>query len=171
MQPQEDAHDILARFPGPVTLVPSRRRWLLIFLGAAAFTAIGIWMVASGNAVGWFVLLFFGLCAAVGLAAMLPGAGGLTLNRDGFEIVNLFRRSSFRWADVDDFGSARIPPSGHNMVVFNHAKAKGRAVATLNVGLVGRNAGLPDSYGMSAQALAYVMARWREKALVPPSIS
>jgi len=166
MQPQEaDAHDILARFPGPITLVPSRRKWLLVALGGAAFTAIGVWMVASGNGLGWLAILFFGPCGLIGLAAALPGAGGLTLNRDGFDIINLFRRTSFSWRDVDGFGSARVPPSGHNLVVFDNAKARGGTIASMNVGLVGRNAGLPDNYGMTAEALAYVMAHWRAKAL------
>ena len=170
MRSGEEAHDLLARFPGPVTLAPSRRKWIMVALAGAAFTAIGAWMVASGNAVGWLALVVFGPCTVIGLAAALPGAGGLTLRGDGFEIINLFRRTPFRWQDVDGFGSARVPPSGHNLVVFDHAPARGRTLAKLNAGLVGRNAGLPDTYGFSAEALAYVMANWRAKALAvaPP---
>ena len=34
-----------------------------------------------------------------------------------------------------------------------------------NVGIVGRNAALPDTYGLSADDLAQLMAQWRERAL------
>jgi len=41
----------------------------------------------------------------------------------------------------------------------------GRTVAKLNVSLVGRNAGLPDTYGLSADVLADLMDRWRDRAV------
>ena len=172
MQPQEDAHDILARFPGPVTLVPSRRKWLLVLLACAGFTAIAVWMVASGNLMGWFVLAFFGPGAVLAFVALLPGASALKLDQTGFETTNLFRRQSFRWQDASGFEAARVPPSAHNLVVFDHANAAARTIGKLNVGLVGRNAGLPDTYGLSASALAFLMIRWRAQALAtarPPS--
>jgi len=165
MGSQDKANDILARFPGPVTLRPSRLKWFLVLLICAAFTAGGIAMVADGATGGWFVLVFFGLGVPLSIAAMLPGAGGLTLDRNGFEITNLFRRQSYVWPDVSGFEAARIPPAGNNMVVFDHAGAVGRTVAKLNVSLVGRNAGLPDTYGLSADVLADLMDRWRDRAV------
>ena len=58
-----------------------------------------------------------------------------------------------------------IPPTGPTMVVFDDADAKGRALGKLNVSMVGRNSGVPDTYGMSAEDLAGLMAQWRERAV------
>jgi hypothetical protein len=156
---------ILSRFPGPVTLYPSRKKWLLVFAGSALFAVGGFWMIRQGNAMGWAVLIFFGLAAVVGAAAMLPGAGGLTLDREGFETTNLFRRHRTRWQDATGFQAARIPPAHQKWVVYDDVNVSTKRIAKFNVGIVGRNGALPDTYGLSADNLAQLMAQWRERAL------
>jgi hypothetical protein len=56
-----DTHigSILTRFPGPVTLYPSPRKWLLMLAGTVLFTAGGIEMIREDVAGGWFVVIFF----------------------------------------------------------------------------------------------------------------
>jgi hypothetical protein len=51
------------------------------------------------------------------------------------------------------------------MVVYDDVTQSSKAIAQLNVGIVGRNAGLPDTYGLSADDLAQLMAQWRDRAL------
>jgi hypothetical protein len=51
------------------------------------------------------------------------------------------------------------------MVVYDDITQGTKSIAKLNVGLVGRNSGLPDTYGHSADNLAQLMAQWRERAL------
>src|SRR5690348_4499396 len=101
--------ELLSRFPGPLTLHPSRKKWLLVLAGCALFAIGGYWMVRSNEGMGWLVLIFFGLGALIAVVVMLPGAGALTLDRDGFETRSLFRRSRARWSDVSRFEVARIP--------------------------------------------------------------
>ena len=48
MPSDDNTAEMLARFPGPVRLYPSRKKWLLVFAGGAAFTAGGILMIRSG---------------------------------------------------------------------------------------------------------------------------
>jgi hypothetical protein len=160
-----DAAQILARFPGPVTIYPSRKKWLLVFAISIAFTAGGTWMIASCDASGWFVLVFFGLGAIVAAAALLPGAGALMLDSDGFEVTNLFRHHRSHWQDTGGFLAARIPPARHLMVVYDDATQSAKNLAKINTAIVGRNAGLPDTYGLSADDLARLMAQWCERAL------
>jgi hypothetical protein len=160
-----DITKILSRFPGPVTLYPSRIKWLLVFTVCALFAVGGIFMIRDGASGGWFVLIFFGLGAPVAAAAMLPGAGGLTLDRDGFDITSLFRGHRTRWRDAAGFEAARFPPAHQKMVVYDDVTQGTKSIAKLNVGLVGRNSGLPDTYGHSADNLAQLMAQWRERAL------
>ena len=161
--PRVDA--ILAKFPGPATLAASRRKWVLMLIGCGAFTAGGIWMVLSSASRGWLVVIFFGVCAIVSAVMLLPGAGMLRLDRDGFEATSVFRRHRSRWRDATDFESARIPPSMIALVVYNDANLSGKSIAKLNTLIAGRNAGLPDTYGLSAADLADLMTEWRERAI------
>ncbi len=49
MASRPDTSEILSRFPGPVTLYPSRKKWLLVCAGGALFAIGGVWMVRSGE--------------------------------------------------------------------------------------------------------------------------
>jgi hypothetical protein len=155
---------ILARFPGPVTLYPSRKKWLLILLISAMFTAGGFWMVAERAPKGWYVLIFFAACLIVAVVMLLPGAGDLVLDRDGFQITSLFRSHRVRWQNAKGFEPISIPYSNQRMVGFDDAAA-GRTLAALNTAIAGHNAALPDTYGFSVDELAQLMARWQERAV------
>jgi hypothetical protein len=163
MASKTSAADILARFPGPVTLHPSLKRWGLIFAGSALFAIGGEWMIRSGAFGGWLVLIFFGAVTVIAAVAMLPGAGALTLDAAGFEVTSLYRHSRTRWQEASDFTAARIPPSRQRFVVFNHTRT-GRRLAAVNKFIAGRSASLPDTYGLSSDDLAQVMTQWRERA-------
>ena len=51
------------------------------------------------------------------------------------------------------------------MVGYNDLKRSSSRLAKMNVAIVGRDAAIPDTYGLSADALAQLMAQWRERAL------
>ncbi len=156
---------ILAQFPGPVTLYPSRRKWLLLLLTAAAFTAAGVDMVVTAHPHGWAVLIFFGAGMIVSTVMLLPGAAQLTLDRDGFTAVSLFRASRSRWQNVTGFQAISIPYSAKAMVGFDDVTAKGKALAELSTAMAGRSGALPDNYGISVEELVRLMAQWRERAV------
>jgi len=158
------ADQILARFPGPVTLYPSRKKWLVILLGCALFTAAGVWMVATDAPNGWLVVLFFGAGSAVAATLLLPGAAQLTLDADGFQVTSLFRRFRSRWQDVSAFEVVSVPPANLKLVGYNDIVAKRRMLGALNRTIAGRNAALPDNYGLAVNDLAQLMSFWRERA-------
>lgn len=155
---------ILSRFPGPVVLVPSRRKWLLVLGGGLAFVAGGLWVMHDHSLLGWQAIVFFGIAALVGAIMLLPGAGGLRLDSDGFEMTSLFRRHRSRWTEVSEFEVVRVPPSLQKMVVFDDARTKDSALAKANRSLTGRTSGLPDSYGLRHEDLAAIMNEWRARA-------
>jgi hypothetical protein len=161
----DDADEILARFPGPATLVPSRMKWIMVMLTGAAFSVAGVFLMPKNEAMTWFCMVFFGLVAAIGLIMLLPGAGGLTLRREDFEVTSLFRRHTVSWADASDFIAGRIPPAMTKMVLYNHAAAKNIMLGKLNTSIAGRNGALNDTYGLDADALANLMMQWRERAM------
>ena len=78
--------------------------------------------------------------------------------------MNLFRRNRTRWQDVDCFIAARIPPAAQKFVTFDIHQARNR-IAKINVAIIGRNSALPDTYGLSADDLAGLMAQWRALAV------
>jgi hypothetical protein len=162
MAGNEDA--ILAQFPGPVTLYPSRRKWLLLLLTTAAFTAAGVDMVVTAQPQGWAVLIFFGVGIVVSALMLLPGAAGLTLDRDGFTTTSLFRANRSLWQNVTGFQAISVPFSPKAMVGFDDVMAKGKALAELSTAMAGRSGALPDTYGLAVEELVRVMAQWRERA-------
>jgi hypothetical protein len=165
LAPAKDISTVLAAFPGPVTLYRSMTKWLIMLLGCVAFTGGGIAMIQSHEESGWLVAIFFGVGTLVSLVALLPGGSYVKLDRDGFEISSLYRRSRVLWKSATGFEVRTVPPSSKAMVVFDDAEAKRRALAALNVTLVGHNSALPDTYGFEAADLAVLMARWREHAV------
>ena len=167
MTTDNDPAAILARFPGPVRLTPSPRKWLLILAGGLVFVACGIWMRNDNAVMAWLCIAFFGLGTLIAGAMLLPGAAGLVLDADGFEVTNIFRRQRTRWADVTGFTVADIPPSGQKLVVYDDARVKNSTLGKINTSLAGRDAALPDTYGLAPQALANLMAGWRERAAGP----
>jgi hypothetical protein len=161
----EQADAILQRFLGPVTLLASRRKWLLVLLGCTGFAAAGVAMVNAAAPWGSYVLIVFGAGAIVAAVMLVPGAGALRLDRDGFVVRSLFRSSRVRWQDASKFAPVSIPPSMQRMVCYDDAKLAAGTMAKLNVAITGRNSALPDSYGLSVDELARLMVQWREQAV------
>jgi hypothetical protein len=154
---------ILKGFPGPVRLTPSRRTWALVLLGCIGFTAISAAMIRDGDIRGWLVGLFI-LGIPVAAVMLLPGAGGLVLDGEGFDVISMYRTHRSRWIDTGSFMVATLP-SGQKMVVYDSRTPGSRVLAQLNTGIAGRNSGLPDTYGLKPEALAELMTCWREQAL------
>lgn len=165
MASKTDPAAILARFPGPVTLTPSPRKWLLVLGGCLAFVAIGIWQAGEQPLIGWSAVGFFGLGVLVAGAMLVPGAAGIVLDADGFEVTGFFRRHRTRWADATGFQAATVPPSAQKLVVYDDRGSENSTLGGINRRLSGRNSGLPDNYGLPPDDLAQVMMRWRERAV------
>jgi hypothetical protein len=165
MSSDAELDQILMRFPGPLTLYRSRRKWLVVLAGCTLFAIGGFWMIEDSDRTGWLVLIFFGLGSLIAAIALLPGAGALTLEQDGFEVKNLFRRHRVRWQDAAGFEVVAIPPSMQKLVAFDQPSTANRAISKLNVAIAGHNGAVPDTYGLSADALARLMTLWRERAM------
>ncbi|HRN62230.1 MAG TPA: STM3941 family protein [Luteimonas sp.] len=147
------------------TLRPSPVKWLATVAICAAFVWIGLGIMATHPLVAWACIVFFGLCGAIGLLNLVPGASRLLLDDDGFEIVSLFRRTRVRWADVARFGTSRV--GLQHMVGFDFVDGYRGSdrLRRVNRGLSGFQAALPDTYGLKAGNLATYMearlAAWR----------
>ena len=153
-----------------VVLYPSRRRFFAYLLICAAFTAIGIRMIASGDAMGWLVAIVFGAGCVIFAVSMLPGASYLELTDDGFLVCSLFRSHSTSWKAISEFRVGDIAP-GRKSVVFDLADgAPASLLRSVNRALAGCEGALPDNYGMKPEALAALMNerldRFRSKSVL-----
>ena len=80
---------------------------LFTLVVSATFSAIGIWMVTSGESFGWLVAGFFGLCLLVAIfePRLAPRRSAseysLSITADGIACEHPKReRESIRWEDV-----------------------------------------------------------------------
>jgi hypothetical protein len=150
---------------GELVLRPGRSRVLGVLALCGGFTAVGAWMVAGGEWLGWLVAGFFGLGVAICAVLLLPGSASLRLGPEGFEVCSLFRARSYRWADVEGFGVTSV--GGNRMVAFNFAPAfPSSAVARrLAVLMIGWEGALPDTYGIGAGELAALLNSYKHAAV------
>jgi len=173
------ADAILARFPGPVILRVNRLKMLALLAGSLAFVVCGILLIVFVNddaeavAAGMACVLFFGACAIAGAVMLLPGAGSLTLDAGGLEVCSLFRRNRIAWPQASRFTVAALSLPGGNkkpMVGYDHDGLTGYG-AEFSRDAIGRNAALPDGYGLPLEDLARLLTEWRERALAQRSHS
>jgi hypothetical protein len=155
----------LQEFPGPLTLYPSTRKWVLLLLGCIPFDAAGLWMVAQADPWGWYGLIVCASGTIVAVVMLLPGSASLKLDQDGIQITNFFRVRRTRWEDVSRFMPFSPLSLINTIVIYDDVSAAPGIFRTLNAAIARRNAWLPDTYGLSADNLAAVMAQWRERAL------
>ncbi|MDE2427936.1 MAG: hypothetical protein KGM99_04365, partial [Burkholderiales bacterium] len=102
-----------------------------------------------------------GLGLLIALVSMLPNASYLQLTPEGFTMRSLYRSHFFRWKDVTAFAVGRVV--SNKMVMFNFAPTyQGPSkFRSFNASLTGYEAGLPDSYGMSHEALADLLNQYK----------
>ena len=159
----------LSQFPGPLTLYPSGSKFFMFFAGSASFAAFGTIKLIEqqgSSAMMWSCVLFFGLCAVLFAINLLPGSASLTLDADGFRVkqCSFFARKA-RWQNVTNIHAACAPPSRTKFVRYNDTQWSGWKLARCETARLGYNGMLPDTFGMSADDLAALMAQWRDLAL------
>jgi hypothetical protein len=118
--------------------------------------------------IAYACIIFFGLCGLVFAVQLLPGSSFLKIGKDGFEFRALWRGTSLRWSDVEEFGVAEFTlyhagiPLKHRMVGFRFSpsckqRSKHLALRRVNEALVGYEAALPDNFGMKHEELARLL--------------
>jgi hypothetical protein len=156
------------------TYYPSLWRQLLSLLGCL-FLIMLSWALAfhpradaSLHFWGWMGIVFFGLCAALAILQLIPGASFLRLDSTGFTVRSCWRDQFYPWADIEGFGVAKGTGS-REWVGFNFIPGSAWAVKTrmreFNRTQMGYEAMLPDSYGWSPANLAEALSQWRRNSL------
>lgn len=147
--------------PAAEVLRPSPARWVAIGAVCAVFVWVGSAIMASHALLAWACIVFFGLGLGVALLNLLPGASGLVLDAEGFEIISLFRRSRIAWGEVARFGEVRA--GLERLVGFDFVDgAREGGLRRANRRISGFHGALPDRYGVQTAALVARMERYRQ---------
>jgi hypothetical protein len=166
--------NLLAAYPGPITLTSSRLKWWVAMILSAVMTAASIFtcVVAflslqagnktAGIGIGMSILGvgLFGFGIVLSARALLVGA--LQLDRNGFQ-VTLFGRKQYLWAEVSDFRPYRVRSASG--VQFDALKPRSQYVGAMNAWLGYSNDALSDTFGLEAKELADLMEAWQSAAL------
>lgn len=146
----------------PVTYRTRPLKMAFLTLGAGAFVAGGWWLLPREPFVAYASIVFFGLCALVGLVSLLPNSSYLTLTEQGFLFASLFRKHFVAWSSVQQFVPVRI--QSHRMVGWTYSAGfqKSKRLRRVNTAIAGVEAALPDTYGMSVEQLAGLMNQLRD---------
>jgi hypothetical protein len=138
-----------------VVLIGSRRKWALLLVGSLVFVVSGVSEIQRHHPVGWFPIAFFGLCGLLS-GYLLIRPGRLQVTRQAVTLDQLWHHRTFEFDRCGEFrvwgGRVMI---GNKMVTFDYDGPSRRSlVRHLNRAVRAGSAGLPDSFGMSAQDLA-----------------
>ncbi len=158
----QDAGGVDVPQPAPEVLRPSPVRWLATAAICAGFVWAGLAIMSGHALLAWACIAFFGPGVVVALANLLPGASGLVLDADGFEVVSLYRRSRIAWAEVARFGEVRM--GLERMAGFDFVdgpRGEGR-MYRLNRRVSGFHGALPDRYRLDAAELVRRLEQHRQ---------
>ena len=108
----------------------------------------------------------FGAGALLSFLMLSPDRAYLLLTPAGFTVRTLFKRKDYRWGDVEEFHATAL--KGTLWIVFT-LSPQGKthrsetAFRRMNKAVSGGDDNLPDTYGMSAEALAELLSQWKKR--------
>jgi DNA transformation protein len=166
-EPGFDGDAMLARFPGPVTLRANRTKWLGI-ADTAMWVAIGVfWPEISGHLDGWS---YFGrqMFNALGIAGLMLSPRAieaafrrLTLDYNGFETRTFWpMRDRVFWFHANGFRAGSKSLFGETVRHKDSAPKCRSPMGRLDRNDIFRR----ETYGMTAESLAHLMASRRDDA-------
>jgi hypothetical protein len=140
--------------------------WLLMVSGL--FVVGGLFV---GPRIGWMGYLcagLFGLGMVTAVIQLLPGSAYLRVAADGLSFASLYRVTTIRWSDIDQFFVVSIRNMGitvRKMVGFNYVESydRSRFGRALSSALADCEGGLPDLYGKKAEELVELLNRCLEE--------
>src|ERR1700732_2235463 len=109
----------------PVTYRTRPLKMAFLALGSGIFIAIGLWLLPREPFIALPCIIFFGLCASVGLVGLLPNSSYLTLTEQGFLFASLFRKHYVSWSNVQSFVPVKI--QFNSLVGWNYSPAFGES--------------------------------------------
>ena len=158
-----------------VLLLPSKKKWALVFMGSLVFVLGGFWMITRGEIVGYFCTAFFSLGLVIPILQCFPSCSSLRLTAEGFELCSMFRKEKVKWSEIRGFSIVSqhryifypIKIRINQMVAFNFFKKKEGMGALMSRKLARVDGALPDTYGMKASELEILMSKYLNEYTEP----
>lgn len=149
---------LLARYPGPVAIHPSRFKLALHVIVATDFVAAAMWLAFHPRMQAWWpgyfleaaAGLYFGWYAAGYARLLLSGAPFLVLHAEGFSADSGVSRWQVRWEDVHV-----------GLFCGIHYRDRSR----MQRDWLGQKVWLPRIQPMRRSQLSALMQQWRERAV------
>ena len=155
----------------PLTLLPNGKTQWKQLLAMSLMTALGASSVYWNSAplAGWGLLVIGLILTPLAIVQLLPGAASLTLDHDGFHVTGLYRRTTYRWDEIEKFG-VYCPVPKKKMVGFNFRPGTRPKSFFMKKSRrkFGYEAGLGDLYGPNPDKLAEMMNAYLRQQTVGP---
>jgi hypothetical protein len=160
---------LLTQFPGPVTLHPSKLKWVAFFVVVALPMVFGILLLwpelqrLSGKDMVIVAAFFIGPILGLFFVAVITFGRDLpriTLDAEGFEIRYPFSTRYMHWSEVGQFYSF--------LFLAFHVDTRpphGRWDRYQRAYLGGDHRFWNDNFGLGAKNFVRLMNAWRERAL------
>lgn len=149
-----EAETAAPELPNDLFLAPSRTRWVTVLCLSLLVIGLNLFVLFTQEARALGALaMVFGVTAAAAGVQLIPGSAGIWFDRKGFTFRMFWMDRRREWNEVSPILSSQV--GFLQMVGYNRAgdaPNKPREV-------------LPDTYGMSAGELAYLMNQWRNAAI------
>jgi hypothetical protein len=139
----------------PFTIRPKKAKIVMLLLLDLAFLVGTAMKIRSGASGAWYWFALFALGIPIFGAQLHPRCSFLTATDEGIEICDMFRRRQVRWDEISEFGLATVR-NGRQKVGFNYAAQYRRASNRKPSAQFDDT--LPETYGMSAETLARLLA-------------
>lgn len=156
--------------PLPFTLYSKKSKSLVLLFACIAFMAGSIMIINEGRIIGWVGAVFFGLCIPLLAIQLYSGRSFLTVSEDGIEFCSLLRRCKLRWSDISKIGTYTIKHHGMPIITlvginFSDEYRLSSRMRAVSKALAGFEDGLPDTYGLRADELAYLLSYYHAERL------
>lgn len=137
--------------------------------GGVLLTAFGYGVTElGGRPIGWAFVAAGLFITAVAAGIVATGRHYLVMDEFGIRVVGLARTVRYEWSEFAAFAVAPVPLLGTTSVVFE-LTPEARASRSRMVGFErlasGHDAGLPDTYGMTAEDLCELLAAEQRRHL------
>ncbi len=143
-----------------VVLRPSKKKWISVLAISIVFMVATIAMLIQGEniAIALLGLALFGAGVPLSILQLVSSKSYLYITAQGLTVSSVIGKPwALQWNDIDEFVTYK--PRGGTMVGFHYSNTYqgqqvGRAIASQIAHVEG---GLPDTYGMSAEALVNLL--------------
>jgi hypothetical protein len=155
----------------PIVVVGSRLNGAMVAGGASMFVLYDVLAARGAAALSQlaFGLVFFGLCAAVGLA-MVIWPSRLELGPAGLTQRVMWRIQRYAWSDICDFRPASLGV-GAKTVSFSFTAARPAGPRQVNTAVAGAQASLQAGWEVDPATLADLLNQARERWLKPAIVA